>query len=156
MKKFIIDSNILIEFFKGNESAKKIIDIISTDYVNQYFLSIDTIEEILYILVRHFSKKPYWELKNKPHLTKEVYETLIPLVDVLIEKIFYLIDTPSTIKSILFNLCKQYGMLPKDALLFALAIEYEVDYIITLDKDFKQINFVKVITSPNELKEVIK
>ena len=47
-------------------------------------------------------------------------------------------------------------MLPKDALLSALAIEYEVDYIITLDKDFKQINFVKVITSPNELKEVIK
>ncbi len=156
MKKFIIDSNILIEFFKGNKSAKEILDFISTDYVNQYLLSIDTIEEILYILVRHFSKKSYWELKNKPLLAREVYETLIPLVDILIEKFFYLIDTPSTVKSILFDLCKQYGMLPKDALLSALAIEYKVDYIITLDKDFKQINFVKVVTSLDELKEVAK
>lgn len=156
MKKFIIDTNILVEYFKGNETAKEIIDIVSKDKINQYLLSIDIIEEILYILVRHFSKKPYWEIKSKPDLAKEVYEILIPLLDILTEKFFHLIDTPSKIKSTLFGLCKKYGMLPKDALLAALAIEYKADFVITLDRDFKQLDFVKVITSAYELKDSIK
>ena len=156
MKKFIIDTNIIVEYLKGNEIAKEIIDVISKDKTNQYLLSIDTIEEILYILVRYFSKKPYWEIKDNPDLAKEVYEILIPLLDVLTEKFFHLIDTPSKIKSTLFSLCKNYGMLPKDALLTALVIEYKVDFVITLDGDFKKLDFVKVITSAYELKDSIK
>ena len=156
MKRFIIDSNILIEFFKGNKSAKQIIDLIYSDRNNEYLISIDTIEEILYILVRHFSKKPYWELKNKPEATKKVYESLLPLLDNIIERLFKIVDTPSYIKESLFNFCKKNGILPKDALLLALAKEYKVDFIITLDKDFYQLKSIKIISSYEELIKQLK
>jgi len=157
MEKFIIDSNILIEFFKGNENAKKIIDVMSENRSNEYLLSIDTIEEVLYILVRFFSKKPYWELKNNPELSKKSYDTLIPLLDIFIKKLFTLIDTSANLKGKLFNLCKKFGLLPKDALLVALALEYKVRFIISLDKDLKQLQIksIKIISSVEELREIL-
>ena len=156
MRKFIIDSNILIEYFKGNEKAKGIVDITSNDKSNSYLISIDTLEEILYILVRHFSQKPYWELKNKPEKTKDVYEILLPLIDSIVENFFQVIDTPSVVKTSLFEFCKNYGMLPKDALLSSLAIHYQVDFLITLDKDFSQLDFIKIVNSSNDLRKIIE
>ncbi len=156
MKKFIIDSNILIEFFKGNKKAKQLIDLIYADDKNEYLISIDIIEEVLYILVRYFSKKPYWELKNKPETTKNIYETLLPLINMIIKRLFKVIDTPASIKETFFNICKENGILPKDALLLSLAIECKADFIISLDRDLYKLNSIKILSSYEELLKQIQ
>jgi predicted nucleic acid-binding protein len=151
----MIDSNLLIEYFKGNEQAKSIIEIISDNKANDYLLSIDTIEEILYILVRYFSKKPYWELKNNPKIVKDTYSSIIPAINIILNNFFTVIDTPQNIMENLFNICKDYGLLPKDALIVSLALNYNADSIISLDKDLKGSKLIKVVSSSEELKQYI-
>ena len=65
MKKFMVDSNVIIEYMKSNPEAIDIINFIKNNPSNEYYLTLDTIEEILYILVKHFSEKSYWDLKKK-------------------------------------------------------------------------------------------
>ena len=64
MMKFMVDSNIIIEYMKNTPEAVKIINFIKENDHFEYFITIDTLEEILYILLKHFSKNSYWELKN--------------------------------------------------------------------------------------------
>ena len=80
MKKFMIDSNVIIEFMKGSPKAIEIIDFIKQNKNNNYYIAIDTLEEILYVLIKHFSKKSYWELKSNPEIVKDIYKTLLPLI----------------------------------------------------------------------------
>jgi len=155
MKKFMVDSNLLVEYFKGNENAKLIFEIISNDKTNYYLLSVDTIEEILYILVRYFSKKPYWELKNNSEIVRDTYNSIIPIINTVLSKFFVIVDTPQSIVKEFFNICKDYGLLPKDALLVTLALKNEADSIISLDKDLNKVKFINVISSVEELKQTI-
>ncbi|NPA54713.1 MAG: hypothetical protein GXO21_08635 [Aquificae bacterium] len=76
-------------------------------------------------------------------------------MDFFIKKLFSLVDTPAMLKDKLFSLCKESGILPKDALTVMLAIEHKVNFIISLDKDLKQLNIdtIKIISSAEELKE---
>jgi predicted nucleic acid-binding protein len=52
----MVDSNVIIEYMKNNPEAVNIINFIKNNPSNKYYLTLDTIEEILYILVKHLSK----------------------------------------------------------------------------------------------------
>ena len=65
MKKFMIDSNVIIEFMKDNPVAVEILNFIKDDRYNEYYITLDSIEEILYILIKHLSKRSYWDLKKR-------------------------------------------------------------------------------------------
>ena len=49
MKKFMIDSNVIIEYMKNNSEAVKIINYIKNNPNYEYYITLETIEEILYM-----------------------------------------------------------------------------------------------------------
>ena len=154
MKKYMVDSNILIEYFKDTPEAVKIIETIRKKNTNEYYITIDTLEEILYILVRHLSEKSYWELKNNPEIAKEYYETLIPLIEAIIKSTFKILPTTQKTFKTFMKICKKYGLLPKDALLLTLCIDNKINNIITFDTDFKNLDLkkIKIISSAEDIK----
>ena len=98
MKKFMVDSNVIIEYMKNNPEAIDIINFIKNNPSNEYYLTLDTIEEILYILVKHLSKKSYWELKSNPEIAKNTYKKVIPLIKSILKSLFqnYITDQKHT------------------------------------------------------------
>ena len=152
MMKFMVDSNIIIEYMKNSPEAVKIINFIKENDHFEYFITIDTLEEILYILLKHFSKNSYWELKNNWKLTKNIYNMIIPLIKPILGSIFKILHSTEKTQEIFFKVCENYGLLPKDALLLAYCIEYEIDNLLTFDSDFKRIKLkekINIISSIN-------
>ncbi len=156
MKKFMVDSNVIIEYMKDNPEAVNIVNFIKNNPNNEYYLTLDTIEEILYVLVRHFSKKSYWDLKNNPELVKDTYKVVIPLIESITRSFFKITLQTENTHEILFSVCKKYGLLPKDALLFAICIEKDINNLITLDKDFTNIVLEENINIISTYKELEK
>jgi len=156
MKKFMIDSNVIIEYMKNNPEAVNIISFIKKNPYNEYYLTLDTIEEILYILVKHFSKKSYWDLKNNPEIVKNTYQKIIPLIRAILKPFFKIALQTENTHEILFNVCEKYGLLPKDALLLAICIENNINDLITLDKDFSKISLEENINLIFNYKELAK
>ena len=67
MKKFMIDSNIFVGSFKGKKNIQKIIDLLLEEKSKNKclcFTSYNILEEISFVLLKHFSGKGYWYLKN--------------------------------------------------------------------------------------------
>ncbi|RUM58588.1 MAG: hypothetical protein DSY60_01445 [Persephonella sp.] len=151
MKKYMVDSNIIIEYMKDNLKAVGVINFIKTNPNNEYYITLDTLEEILYVLLKHFSKKSYWNLKNNPDFTKEIYKKIAYLLEPIITSLFKFVSYTDKTYELLFYVCKNYGLLPKDALLIALCIENNIDNLITLDEDFKKVNLKEDIKIVNKI-----
>ncbi|WP_293448231.1 PIN domain-containing protein [Persephonella sp.] len=157
MKKFMVDSNVIIEYMKNNPEAIDIINFIKNNPSNEYYLTLDTIEEILYILVKHFSKKSYWDLKNNPEIAKNTYKKVIPLIKSILKSFFKITLQTKNTHKILFSVCEKYGLLPKDALLLAICIENDINNLITLDKDFCNLSLeesINIISTYKELEKI--
>jgi len=84
----MVDSNVIIEYMKNNPEAIDIINFIKNNGSNEYYLTLDTIEEILYILVKHFSQKSYWDLKHDPEIARNIYKEVIPLIKSILNSFF--------------------------------------------------------------------
>ena len=152
----MVDSNVIIEYMKDNPEAVNIVNFIKNNPNNEYYLTLDTIEEILYVLIRHFSKKSYWDLKNNPEIAKNTYKKVIPLIRYILKSIFNIALQTENTHEILFNVCEKYGLLPKDALLLAICIEKNINNLITLDKDFHNLNIEENINIISTYKELGK
>jgi len=155
MKKFMVDSNVIIEYMKGNPEAVNIVNFVKSNPNNEYYLTLDAIEEILYVLVKHFSKKSYWDLKHNPNIAKDTYKIVIPLIESILKTFFKVISPSKNTHEILFNICERYGLLPKDALILAICIEKDINNLITLDKDFANLGLeenINIILTYKELK----
>ncbi|WP_457622466.1 PIN domain-containing protein [Persephonella sp.] len=156
MKKFMVDSNVIIEYMKNNPEAVSIINFVKNNPSYEYYLTIDTLEEILYVLIKHFSKKSYWDLKNNPETVKDTYNKIIPLVEAILRSFFKIALQSLNIYKILFKICEKYGLLPKDALLLAVCIENKIGNLITLDKDFSKLKLdedINIISTSKELEK---
>ncbi len=53
-------------------------------------------------------------------------------------------NTTPSISNVLFDVCQEYGLLPKDALIFSACVENNINYLITFDKDFKNLKNTKI------------
>jgi len=138
MKKFMIDSNVIIEYMKNNYEAVKIINYIKNNPNYEYYITLETIEEILYILLKHFSKKSYWDLKNNTELSKHSYKKIVPLIKNVIKNFFKITLQTETTHHLLFKICETYGLLPKDALIIVACLENNVNNLITFYKELEK------------------
>ena len=84
----MIDSNVVIEYMKNNSEAVNIVNFIRLNPNNRYYLTLDSIEEILYVLVKHFSKNFYWNLKKNPEIAKNTYKKFNPLIKSILKSYF--------------------------------------------------------------------
>jgi len=114
--KLFFDSSIIIETFKGNEKA---VDIVERIY------KIENKE--IYINAIVFSEVSYQLLYRKDFKKDEVFEFLNG---------FNFLDTNFSIISISEFLMKKYSLKPNDAIISATVKYFKIDYLVTLDNDY--------------------
>ncbi len=133
-KDLFLDSSIIIEFFKHNQEAIKIFEFILQN-IEIFRININAIvwSEIVYQLIikRKFPKNEIFEILNS-FRKLEINSQIIELAENLIGELY-----------------------SNDALNFATAYYFKIDFFITLDNDFKSNEDIKVIHSLKELKETI-
>jgi len=114
--KLFFDSSIIIETFKGNEQAVNIVERI---------YKIENKE--IYINAVVFSEVSYQLLYRKDFKKDEVFEFLNG---------FNFLDTNFSIISISEFFMKKYSLKPNDAIISATIKYFEIDYLVTLDNDY--------------------
>ena len=116
--KILLDSNIIIEFFKGNKEALKILeDLIDHNEKLKLYLSIFSVEEIFYILKKRKKLKidkilKFFEMFNIKHTNKKIL-------------------------TIFFKYVQKYNIDTIDLMILATCKYYKINHLISLDTDFK-------------------
>ena len=118
--KLFFDSSIIIETFKGNEKA---VDIVERIYKIE--------NKDIYINAIVFSEVSYQLLYRKDFKKDEVFEFLNG---------FNFLDTNFSIISISEFFMKKYNLKPNDAIISATIKYFEIDYLVTLDNDYLNLN----------------
>ncbi len=130
-----VDSSVFVEFFKGKKEAIKIIEFIANN-IEKIRVNINAIvwSEVVYQLVikRKFPKE-------------DVFEFLSSLKKLEINS--EVIDIAQSFVGDLYT---------NDALNFASAYYFGINYFLTLDSDFKSSEDIFVIQNVESLKEIIK
>ncbi len=156
MAKFLVDSNIFIEAFKGNKDVQNIVDLLLSEDVRT-FISINSLEEIVFILIKAVSNSSYWDLKKNQDLVKNSLVQTKDYLDFILEFCEILEINKEVFKESL-NIIEKYGLLPNDALILATCKYYEIPHLLSLDKDFREAcnkESINLIDSVKELKEVL-
>jgi predicted nucleic acid-binding protein len=151
--KMLIDSNIFVEYSKGNPKAVKIMEnVLGADelYINDVVYS-----EVAYIFIRTDSGKSYFELKKDKksviNAGSNFLNKLFPLL-----KLTKLLEVNDGIITLANNYIIKYGLLPNDALFLATCKFYGIDSLVSPDEDFKEPcreENIRLISDINSLKE---
>ncbi len=147
--KIFIDSSIFIENFKGNTTAKEILEL-ATDKFDVYINSI-VFSEVLFKLMVLKSGKSILTIKSQnliSSLIKELknYSELLLLFEVLEEN--------KEVLNISLEFIEKYNLLTNDALILATCKYYGIDKIASFDSDFEKATItekIKLIRSMNDL-----
>ncbi|CAI1493892.1 Putative nucleic acid-binding protein, contains PIN domain [Thermococcus nautili] len=129
MRELLIDSSLLVEYFKGNERAVKLFESFENEEVALYIT--ETIfSEVTYLLIGYFSKLAPRTVKGRrdklPPEIRAVFKAL---------KGFGFIESSQRTVFKAMELIEKYAMLPNDALILATCIEHGFA-LATLDEDF--------------------
>ena len=148
--KIFIDSSIFIENFKGNTTAKEILEVA----IDKFDLCINSIvfSEVLFKLMVLKSGKSILTIKSQnliSSLIKELknYSELLLLFEVLKEN--------KEVLNLSLGFIEKYNLLTNDALILATCKYYGIDKIASLDSDFEKATVsenIKLIRSVNDLK----
>jgi len=148
--RIFIDSSIFIENFKGNFTARKILEI-SVDKFDVYINSI-VFSEVLFKLMVLKSKKSALTIKSQNLISSLIielkdYSELLLLFNILEEN-----------KEVLNNsliFMERYNLLTNDAIILATCKHYKISKIASLDKDFENVAVnenIQLIKSVSDLK----
>ncbi|MCD6558889.1 type II toxin-antitoxin system VapC family toxin [Palaeococcus sp. (in: euryarchaeotes)] len=129
MKEVLIDSSLLVEYFKGNQKAVELLE----SFENQEFalyITETVFSEVVYLLLSHYSKVA-------PRTIKGDVRRLPPELDLVFKALesFGFVGSSRGILSKAEELIKTYALLPNDALILATCIEHGFS-LATLDEDF--------------------
>ncbi len=134
-----IDSNIIIEGLKGNEIAVELLEIIRNN-VDELYLFINT------VVVSEIT----FQLSYKRKFSLEEIERLILGFQFLSENKYVMKEA--------FEIMKNYNLKPNDALILATCKHYGINYLLSLDEDFKtacEKEGILLINEPEKLKVVL-
>ena len=136
-----MDSNVFIESFKGNENVRNILETlinIKAENKGELFITYHIYEEVIYILLKSFSRKGYWELKRNKVLVKNSMKN----IKLYAEFIIKLCEFLPINEKLIFNslqIIEKEGLLPNDAILLSACVNYNIPYLVSLDSDFKEV-----------------
>ncbi len=138
MNGVFIDSNVFLEFLKGKERAKTLLE----DYLDLEGCINDIVfSEVLFVYIKAETGKKSYELKRQPELVKSV--ELNDILELLGR--YRMLEVGEAVKSEAEGIIKEYGLLPNDALIAATCKHYDIKKIATFDPDFKRVDFLEVI-----------
>ncbi|ADT85062.1 type II toxin-antitoxin system VapC family toxin [Thermococcus barophilus] len=151
--RFFIDSNVILNYFYGDENAREIIEI--AESIGEIFINGIVLTEVSIRYVKDKTGEKSYTLKHKPELVKNVDKS--PLYAVL-GKFLYLPDNV-LIGEDAVTLMDIYGILPNDAIILATCKFYGIKYLISFDSDFREAcekEGITLIESKEKLNEIIK
>ena len=148
--KIFIDSSIFIENFKGNTTAKEILEVA----VDKFDVCINSIvfSEVLFKLMVLKSGKSILTIKSK-NLISSLIKELKNYSELLL--LFKVLEENKEILNISLRFIEKYNLLTNDALILATCKYYGIDKIVSLDNDFEKATVsenIKLIRSVNDLK----
>ncbi|WP_297418909.1 type II toxin-antitoxin system VapC family toxin [Thermococcus sp.] len=130
MRGVLLDTSILLEYFKGNPKAKDVLlRLMGSEVV--LFINPIVFSEVVYLLLGFYSGVSPRSLKGKPEKLPEELD----LVFEALEK-YAFVELGEKTSLIARDLIQRYVMLPNDALILATCIEHGFS-LATLDEDFK-------------------
>ena len=131
-RRVLIDSNIFIEYFKGNETAGTILErLLAGEY--ELFINAIVYSEVLFIFLTSSTGFSAKGLKKKPELVKKAP---IGKVAAFLEG-FRVAEINDVVLQTASRLMIEYGLLPNDAVILATAKVYDMD-LATMDRDFQR------------------
>ena len=147
--KVFIDSSIFIENFKGNTTAKRILELSIEKY--DIFINSIVFSEVIFKLITLKAGKSALTIKSQKKLSSIVdelsdYYNLLLLFDVLGEN--------KEILKISLNFIEKYNLLTNDALILATCKYYHIDKLASLDTDFENAALkegIKLIKNPESI-----
>ena len=141
-----VDSSVFLAFFvDGIDIFGKLIGLLVT--------STNVIEEVTYVLIkeqakdvtgisRHYDLLTY--LRENPDTVKQIAGEIISDVSSLLNALKIVVLAPASYSE-MFDVVKNYGLLPNDALIVATCRYYGIKKIATFDEDFKRVDFLEVV-----------
>ncbi|HEC56824.1 MAG TPA: type II toxin-antitoxin system VapC family toxin [Candidatus Syntrophoarchaeum butanivorans] len=112
MNGVFIDSNVFLEFLKGEEKAKVLLEkyLGPEGCINDIVFS-----EVLFVYIKAETGRESYELKGRPELMKSVE------LDHIFELLgrYRMLDVGEVVASEAGDLIRKYGLLPNDALIAA-------------------------------------
>jgi predicted nucleic acid-binding protein len=130
-RRVLIDSNVFIEYFKGNPKASAMLNfLLSTDY--ELFINAIVYSEVVFIFVSSKTGLSARSLKKKPDMVKE---SGVEKVAKFLEG-FKVAEINEVVLQTASKLIEEYGLLPNDAVILATAKVYDMT-LATMDSDFQ-------------------
>ncbi len=148
--KIFIDSSIFIENFKGNTTAKEILEVA----IDKFEICINSIvfSEVIFKLMVLKSDKSILTIKSK-NLVSSLIKELEKYSELLL--LFKVLEENKEILNISLKLMEKYDLLTNDALILATCKYHGIDKIASLDSDFEKATIsenIKLIKNANELR----
>ena len=148
--RFFIDSNVILDYFYGDDTAREIIEI--ADSNGEIFINGIVLTEVSIRYLKDVTGERSYTLKHRSELVKNVDKS--PLYAVL-GRFLYLPDNV-LIGEDAVTLMDIYGLLPNDAIILATCRFYGINYLISFDSDFKKACEEEGITLVNSKEKLNK
>jgi len=146
--RFFIDSNVIINYFYGDQTAKELIEI--SEKAGEIFINGIVLTEVVIRYLKDVTGEKSYTLKRKPELIRAVDKA--PLYAV-ISKFLFLSDNVLIGRDAI-SLMDAYGLLPNDAVILATCKFYGIKYLISFDEDFKDACSSEGIVLINSVKKL--
>jgi len=136
-----IDSSVFIAFFIDG------IDVFKKLEGYRFVTSVNVVEEVAYILIKEKAKEitgieKHYDLltylRKNPNFLAKISEEVISDISSILD-FFDIVVLPSAGYSLMFEIVKNYGLLPNDALIVATCKHYGIKKIATFDEDFRRV-----------------
>ncbi|MDK2794989.1 MAG: uncharacterized protein PWQ58_188 [Archaeoglobaceae archaeon] len=132
--KVFVDSSVLIEFVKGNERAKEILNRLLELNAEVYINDIVFSEFVFHYLSLKSGSSPL-TMKGKKEVGKYINERdPKEFIDQ-----FRILDVNESIVGLTYDLIRKYGLLPNDAIILATCKFHEIEFLVSLDRDFEEV-----------------
>ncbi|MEM5829911.1 MAG: PIN domain-containing protein [Candidatus Aenigmatarchaeota archaeon] len=127
--KIFLDTNALISLIVETEFTEEMRKILEKYINEEFYTSINVIEETLYVLSKIFKKSKELCIKRIKELTEGLDIKIIKKLPFRMFLKIYL----------------KYDLNPNDALVAAVCKYYKIRKIITFDRDFEKVDFLEII-----------
>ncbi|MDK2915084.1 MAG: hypothetical protein PWQ79_1999 [Thermococcaceae archaeon] len=133
MRRYLVDSSVVLEALRGNPQAKELLESLED---NPKFINPIIFSEVLFVFLKQITGKSYLTLRNNVREIK-AHEDKIEKLYRFLRDNFVELPITEEISDMAFGFLKKYGLLPNDAIILATAKFYELS-LVSMDSDFKR------------------
>ncbi len=148
MSGVFIDSSFFIKFLEGDKKTLPLMKDVENGKSNAFINSI-VFSEVLYVSMKAMSNLRSFDLKKKPEYVKD-----LDLADIrtLLDR-FTVLPLNKHVHDLSWEIIKENGLLPNDAIIAATCKVYGISQIATFDSDFGKISFLEIKDTEEVLKK---